>query len=1045
MATMVGKQIGNYEILEEIGRGAMGVVFKARQVSMDRIVALKFLPKQMAQDEKRVQRFIREAHAAGKLSHPHIVHVHDVGSLEGYHYISMEFVDGTTAHKKLHSKGPFSEAECVELGVQIAGALKEAHNHGILHRDIKPDNFLMDKQGRARLADLGLARFEDKNNEEQGHLTQDGTALGTPHYMAPEQARGAELDARADLYGLGASLYTLSSGRTPFEGKTPAAIMVQVISQAPPDLDELREDLSPGFVAVVMKLLEKEPAKRFQSAQELIEALEKVKAGEYLPKGAGTGRAGRVTTGKVGRVTTGQAARVRAGKPAGEAVREGGSGAGLYIGLGAAAVAVVGALVLFGGKSGGTPQAKPPKPAGTEVVRKPEAAPAVPVKPQAPAADASKPAFEALSARHADLLARDPATLAGAWEQFLAAHPQAASKSEAQAKLAEARDADERQKSAWTQAEQASREALAAGRHADAHRALQSFLEAHGSSALAAQARAQQGQVEGAWQQVAQEEIDKSRAAAQSGETAAAKGMLSELKDKLPAALAEKLELPARLKELEDQEAAIAAKVLQGHAADKQRLAAAHTQAEAKVRHPETRFAFALAQGVYRQAADEMKTQEGKLEAAQWSERYLRAQKAWETAAAAVKAGKKPKVESIGRFKGGVELLGWEERGLRCDPAGLPAGQIASWKDVTPEQAVQVARTGLPDAPTPDQTLDVGLFAFATGAWKPAIESLEAACQAKGDLHALADEPIARAKLGWEQEREGLAKAALAAAQAAFGKQDAPGVKAGLDPLTGEGELSGTAYAKEQAAEIKKLSDWLAQAAVPAEGAAAAGGDAKSMLQQLGWAVVEGEWSPDPKKKGNFLTKGGKLELPIKDGAVDVTVNVKPETKVSVWVRYDAEFFNKLPEKLELPEFMRGGGDRTREMIRNAINGDPGDGYGVRITGGEATIFGVNDRPDQGGDRGPRGGRGGRFGGGPGGGGFWGRVTELAKQVPVEKERFAVAPTAYRVLVNAKDEKLDIQVGDKTYRATSGARTEGKILIQVEGEAEISLPKVAKH
>src|SRR5438045_3768065 len=144
MATLTGRKLGNYLIMEELGRGAMGVVFKARQLSMDRLVALKFLPKKLAQNEKTVQRFLREARAAGQLSHPNIVGVHDAGVMDGVHYIAMEYVSGTTVYKRVKEKGPFSEKETLDIAAQIAEALKLAHSRGILHRDIKPDNFLMD-------------------------------------------------------------------------------------------------------------------------------------------------------------------------------------------------------------------------------------------------------------------------------------------------------------------------------------------------------------------------------------------------------------------------------------------------------------------------------------------------------------------------------------------------------------------------------------------------------------------------------------------------------------------------------------------------------------------------------------------------------------------------------------------------------------------------------------------------------------------------------------------------------------------------------------
>ncbi len=273
-----GRLIGGYEIQEEIGRGAMGIVFKARQLSMDRIVAIKFLPKRLAQDERTVARFLREARAAGQLSHPNIVSVHELGLAEGMHFIAMEFVDGNSIQRKIKEKGPFNEKDTLEIGLQIAEALKMAHSRGVLHRDIKPDNFLIDSAGRVRLADLGLAQVE---SAKDGSLTQDGTTLGTPHFMSPEQCSGSGTDARSDLYSLGASMFVMCCGRTPYEGNTAAGVMVKVLTEQPASLKKLRPELSPGFVALVEKLMHKDPAKRFQNAGAAAEAIALCRAGQY--------------------------------------------------------------------------------------------------------------------------------------------------------------------------------------------------------------------------------------------------------------------------------------------------------------------------------------------------------------------------------------------------------------------------------------------------------------------------------------------------------------------------------------------------------------------------------------------------------------------------------------------------------------------------------------------------------------------------------------------------------------------------------------------
>ena len=280
---VTGRQIGGYQILEELGRGAMGVVFKARQISMDRIVAIKFLPKKLAQDERIVARFLREARAAGQLAHPNIVSVHELGLANGLHYIAMEFVDGNSIQKKIKDNGPYTEKETMEIAAQIAEALKMAHARGILHRDIKPDNFLIDNAGRVRLADLGLALIQ---SNPDGALTQDGTTLGTPHFMSPEQCSGTAIDGRSDLYSLGASMFVMATAKTPYEGTTAAAVMVKVLTEPPISLKKVRPELSNNFVSIVEKLMQKDPAKRFQDAQSAVEALQQCMTGAYKPVGA---------------------------------------------------------------------------------------------------------------------------------------------------------------------------------------------------------------------------------------------------------------------------------------------------------------------------------------------------------------------------------------------------------------------------------------------------------------------------------------------------------------------------------------------------------------------------------------------------------------------------------------------------------------------------------------------------------------------------------------------------------------------------------------
>ena len=288
----------------------MGVVFKARQLSMDRIVAIKFLPKKLAQDERIVARFLREARAAGQLAHPNIVSVHELGLADGLHFIAMEYVDGNSIQKRLKEKGPFSEKDTLEIALQIAEALKLAHSRGILHRDIKPDNFLIDSAHRVRLADLGLALIQ---SNPDGGLTLDGTTLGTPHFMAPEQCSGSGVDARSDLYSLGASMFVMATGRTPYEGTTATAVMVKVLTEPPLSMKQMRPDLSPGFIALIEKMMHADPTKRFQDAASAAEAIQQCKSGLY--KGVSVAKSSTSTK-------TPSQIKAQPGKPYGSSMQE---------------------------------------------------------------------------------------------------------------------------------------------------------------------------------------------------------------------------------------------------------------------------------------------------------------------------------------------------------------------------------------------------------------------------------------------------------------------------------------------------------------------------------------------------------------------------------------------------------------------------------------------------------------------------------------------------------------------------------------------------
>ncbi|MFW6108672.1 MAG: protein kinase domain-containing protein [bacterium] len=265
-----GVRIAGYEVLGRIGKGGMGTVHEARQISMDRPVALKILAQRLADSEEFVARFLREARSAAKLRHPHIVQAIDVGQAEGCYYFAMELVDGEGLSALVRRDGPPDQEQALRWMKQVCSALVAAHKAGIVHRDIKPSNVLVDREGQVRVADFGLAH----ELQDEAGLTADGKALGTPGYVAPEIARGGEGDARSDLYSLGATFFHVLAGRPPFEGQTSGQTVLKQVSEPAPALAEAAPGVDRRLCRIIDRLLAREPEARYPSAQALLDELE---------------------------------------------------------------------------------------------------------------------------------------------------------------------------------------------------------------------------------------------------------------------------------------------------------------------------------------------------------------------------------------------------------------------------------------------------------------------------------------------------------------------------------------------------------------------------------------------------------------------------------------------------------------------------------------------------------------------------------------------------------------------------------------------------
>jgi serine/threonine-protein kinase len=302
-----------FELIKMLGEGGMGTTYLARQISMKRLVAIKVLRAELSRNKQYVERFRREARLAGQLDHPNIAQAMDVGEAGGLHYIVMEYVEGRPVTDLIPEGGYLDERFALHVILQVARALQAGHKHGIVHRDIKPDNILVTRERVAKLCDFGLA----KQARGESHLTKAGMAVGTPHYVSPEQAQGEiDVDIRSDIYALGASLFHLVTGRLPYDAENPAAVAIKHITDPVPKAQRVNPRVSDGCDRMISKMMAKHPSQRYQTPAELIKDMQQVMAGraigiQVLPVDAGTGGAVGRSAGKPPR-TESEARRRRA-------------------------------------------------------------------------------------------------------------------------------------------------------------------------------------------------------------------------------------------------------------------------------------------------------------------------------------------------------------------------------------------------------------------------------------------------------------------------------------------------------------------------------------------------------------------------------------------------------------------------------------------------------------------------------------------------------------------------------------------------------------
>jgi len=1018
MATLSGKTIGNYQIENELGRGAMGVVYKAKQLSMDRYVALKFLPKRLAQDDRILQRFTREARAAGQLSHPHIVSVHDVGVLEGFHYIAMELVDGNSVQSKIKDKGPYSEKDALEIARQIAEALKYAHNRGILHRDIKPDNFLIDSHGRVRLADLGLARVTNPDSSKEADLTQDGTALGTPHYMSPEQCKGEPVDARSDIYGLGAALFVMVSNHTPYEAATAAAVMVKVLTEHPKSLKKFCPHLTPGFLALVDKMMSKDPAKRFPDAQHVVEAIEKVKNGTYKVP------------------ATSHHAKVPAHPPLAKTPRL----KLMMMGAGAAVVALIALGVLAGRRNDDAAQKpgteKPntgtalidPKTleASTHDTTKAQPNPTAatveasktPPKETQPATAAKKDDDEhepqRMEARkrwrEVELelngkYRRDPAAGVVRIEEFLRSYPRA--KLFVGTTLERLREADAKLKKDYAEARAQSDAAMKAN---NKQLAFETFLKFVASHEGTPQTEEWIREVRSMYLAEMRKEAERQLKA---GDFDKAESLLVNILKAAPR------EQAAAIQQDLDTVRAAQKKAIAEREADEKRIGDLFERARAAVLEAEVpsgkRYDITKAVSLFQEELGLFKTDAARKTAEALSQVYVRAADVIRRMKISINAKGDIELPLFGNTKAACIIQKWDDTlmSYKYKVGNLPQ-QIMPLKNVPPENVLELAKKlSIGTGATSDDQFDLGALAFVIGLDSIAAQAFEKVSADKTLQPAISaaqrflktDAATAAVPVG---DREQAAQKMYEDLAAARARKDQAAVLQLSTRLVVD--FANTQVVQSRLAQIQAMtvpgSDPV-DPPTPATAQAANEDGAIAELKKIGFATINGDWQLE-KGKGFAIQTGAHAEAELKDGAIALSYVLDEGAQLEVYVRDDGS----TPEALK---------ERTRI---EAYNVEIGEGYGIRASKAGIEVYGDKSigLTNSGTSR--------------------GSMERLP--IPIKLQNLAYQPGAHFVSIQVHGDELIITSDDRPFKYREKLRDSGNIVLRVTGRAKIVGLKLGK-